>query len=107
MEVFFSDTVREPTDYAAGPMEAAMTSHKLSNVMLKVDDHMSAYPQAYYRAEGSATFDAGALAFSGTVDFLAYFKAFQTRFCFFSEQNIIRRIVQDFSYTCNTVLAQI
>lgn len=75
MEVFFSDTVREPTDYAAGPMEAAMTSHKLSNVMLKVDDHMSAYPQAYYRAEGSATFDAGALAFSGTVDFLTYFNA--------------------------------
>ena len=55
--------------------EALMASHKLSNVLLRVDDHMAACPEAYYRAEGSAGLEGGSLAFSGSVDFLTYFNA--------------------------------
>lgn len=52
-----------------------MKSHKLSNVVLRVDDHMAACPEAYYRTGGTARFEAGALRFSGSLDFLTYFNA--------------------------------
>lgn len=54
-----------------------MLKHELSNVVLKIDDHMVDYPEVYYRADGQAAFDAQseALAFAGTVDFLTYFNS--------------------------------
>lgn len=52
-----------------------MRSHKLSNVVLRVDDHMVACPEAYYRASKTACYEAGALRFSGSLDFLTYFNA--------------------------------
>lgn len=56
-----------------------MIKHKLSNVVLKIEKHMTQYPEVYYRTEnvagGSAEFDeeTNALAISGKVDFLTYF----------------------------------
>ena len=52
-----------------------MRSHKLSNAVLRVDDHMAACPEAYYRASKAACYEAGALRFSGSLDFLTYFNA--------------------------------
>lgn len=52
-----------------------MTSHKLSNVVLEVPDHMVACPEVYYRADGAAGFEGDGLHFSGSVDFLTYFNA--------------------------------
>lgn len=50
--------------------------HKLSNVLLKIDDHMTDYPSVYYRADdASYCSEAEALEFSGKVDFLTYFNA--------------------------------
>ena len=43
--------------------------------------------------------------YSAQFSYLTFFKAFQTRFCFFGEQNIIRRVVHNLSSTGNTVLA--
>ena len=43
--------------------------------------------------------------YSAHVSYLAFFKTFQTWFCFFSEQNVIRRIVHNLGHTCDTVLA--
>ena len=56
-----------------------MIKHKLSNVVLKIEKHMTQYPEVYYRTDnvagGSAEFDeeTNALAISGKVDFLTYF----------------------------------
>ena len=56
-----------------------MIKHKLSNVVLKIEDHMADYPEVYYRTDslagGSACFneDKSALALSGKIDFLTYF----------------------------------
>lgn len=54
-----------------------MMKHKLSNVVLKVEEHTANYPKIYYRAHGNACFDAekAALSFSGRIDFLTYFNA--------------------------------
>ena len=56
-----------------------MINHKLSIVVLKIEKHMTQYPEVYYRTDnvagGSAEFDeeTNALAISGKVDFLTYF----------------------------------
>lgn len=56
-----------------------MIKHKLSNVVLKIEDHMTDYPEVYYRidslAGGTVCFDEekSALALSGKIDFLTYF----------------------------------
>lgn len=58
-----------------------MIKHKLSNVVLKIADHMQDYPDVYYRidntAGGSAQYvdDECALEISGKVDFLTYFNS--------------------------------
>ena len=39
--------------------------------------------------------------------FLTFFEAFQTSFCFFCEQNFVRRIVYDFYGSSDTVLSKI
>ena len=56
-----------------------MIKHKLSNVVLKIEDHMTDYPEVYYRTDslagGSACFseEKSALTLSGKIDFLTYF----------------------------------
>ena len=56
-----------------------MLKHKLSNVVLKVEDHMAEYPEVYYRTDtvagGFVQFDEdeSALAIKGKADFLTYF----------------------------------
>lgn len=54
-----------------------MIRHRLSNVVLKIADHMVEHPEAYYRMQGVAHYDtdADALIFSGEADFLTYFNA--------------------------------
>lgn len=56
-----------------------MIKHKLSNVVLKIEDHMTDYPEVYYRTDslagGSACFseEKSALTLSGKINFLTYF----------------------------------
>lgn len=54
-----------------------MLQHKLSNVVLKIEDHMTAYPEVYYRTDEPVSFDeqTSSLTFAGKVDFLTYFNA--------------------------------
>lgn len=58
-----------------------MIKHKLSNVVLKIADHMKDYPEVYYRVDstndGSAVFNEAdqALEIAGRVDFLTYFNS--------------------------------
>ena len=60
---------------------ASMIKHKLSNVVLKIADHMKDYPEVYYRVDsiagGSAAFNESnqSLEISGKVDFLTYFNS--------------------------------
>ena len=56
-----------------------MIKHKLSNIVLKIADHMQNYPDVYYRVDSTAGGSAQylnnecALEISGKVDFLTYF----------------------------------
>ena len=58
-----------------------MIKHKLSNVVLKIADHMKDYPEVYYRVDstndGSAVFNEAdqALEIAGRVGFLTYFNS--------------------------------
>ena len=55
--------------------------HKLSNVLLKIEDHIQEYQEAYYRnsmfEESCAQYleNSKSLHFSGTINFLTYFNA--------------------------------
>lgn len=58
-----------------------MVKHKLSNIVLKIADHMRSYPDVYYRVDkaagDSAVYDTDeqALKISGKVDFFTYFNS--------------------------------
>ena len=58
-----------------------MVKHKLSNIVLKIADHMQDYPDVYYRVDSTAGGSAQyldnecALEISGKVDFLTYFNS--------------------------------
>ena len=55
-----------------------ITDFKLSNVLLRVDDHAAAHPELYFRAEaGAVRFDerTGVLQLTGKADFLTYLNA--------------------------------
>lgn len=54
-----------------------MVRHRLSNVVLKIADHMTEYPEVFFRTQSALEYDTdkNTLTFSGKVDFLTYFNA--------------------------------
>lgn len=54
-----------------------MIQFKLSNVLVRAQDHFAAFPELLYRAEESVDYSEAddSLAFEGSIDFLTYFNA--------------------------------
>ncbi len=54
------------------------SAFKLANVLLKVDDHLKAFPTMLYAAQGAVDYQEsdGSLAFDRRIEFLSYFNGF-------------------------------
>lgn len=54
-----------------------MTEYRLANVLLRVPEHLRAFPEILYRADGSVDYSEcdGSLAFDGRLEFLTYFNS--------------------------------